>query len=317
MYKESVKMKVLIFSHISDIDGMGGVILAKLAYQNVDYVLTETFDLQHKIDEYMASGKIYDYDLVYVTDVWLEEPTLSKVANNSKLKDKFLLFDHHESAIDEGFDKYPFTTIRIKDELGLCSGTSLFYEYLIKENILKESKGISRFVELTRRYDTWEWKNIYNDEMAHELTLLFYVLGCDGYINLIYNKIKENNLEFEFNEIENTLINNKKKQILEKVSNYKDKIFVKEINGLKAGIVFIDYEYRNDLVEYLRNFDLSIDIIMMVAMDKGTISYRSISGVAVRSIAESFGGKGHDYAAASPISKEVQEKIINILTTKD
>ena len=295
---------------------MGGVILAKLAYQNVDYVLTETFDLQKNINRYIDSGKIYDYDLIYVTDIWLEEPTLSKVANDEKLKDKFFLFDHHESALDEGFDKYPFTTIKIKNDLGLCSGTSLFYEYLVKENILKEINSVSRFVELTREYDTWEWKNIYNDEMAHELTLLFYVLGSDGYINLIYNKLKENSNEFKFNDIETILINNKKKQILEKVSNYKEKIFYKNISGLKTGIVFIDYEYRNDLVEYLREFDLDIDFLMMVAMDKGTISYRSISGVKVRPIAETFGGKGHDYAASSPINNDILESIVDILTTK-
>ena len=35
-------MKVLIFSHKNDIDGMGNVILAKLAFQEVDYKLCGT-----------------------------------------------------------------------------------------------------------------------------------------------------------------------------------------------------------------------------------------------------------------------------------
>ena len=38
-------MKTLIFSHVSDIDGIGGVVLAKLAFSDVDYVLCETFNL--------------------------------------------------------------------------------------------------------------------------------------------------------------------------------------------------------------------------------------------------------------------------------
>ena len=38
-------MKVLLFTHKNDIDGMGNAILSKLAFNNVDYILCETFDL--------------------------------------------------------------------------------------------------------------------------------------------------------------------------------------------------------------------------------------------------------------------------------
>ena len=121
-------MKVLIFTHKSDIDGMGGAILAKLAFQDVKYVLCETFNLQGEIKKYYESGEIYNFDRIFVTDLWLEEPTLSAVAHDEKLKDKFYVFDHHKSALEGNFNKYPFTTIRISDDKGLCSGTSLFYE---------------------------------------------------------------------------------------------------------------------------------------------------------------------------------------------
>lgn len=40
-------MKVLLFTHKSDIDGMGNVVLAKLSFSEVDYVLCETFNLQN------------------------------------------------------------------------------------------------------------------------------------------------------------------------------------------------------------------------------------------------------------------------------
>ncbi len=82
-------MKVLVFTHKSDIDGMGGAVLAKLTFKNVDYVLCETFELQNEIQKFYDNKKIYDYDMVYVTDLWLEEPMLSKVANDEKLKVNF------------------------------------------------------------------------------------------------------------------------------------------------------------------------------------------------------------------------------------
>lgn len=124
-------MKVLLFTHKSDIGGMGGSVLAKIAFSDVHYVLTETFNLQQEIARFYDDGSIYDYDRIFVTDLWLEDPMLSKVANDERLKDKFFVFDHHKSALEGNFNSYSFTTIRVSDEQGLCSGTSLFYQYLI------------------------------------------------------------------------------------------------------------------------------------------------------------------------------------------
>ena len=94
-----------------------------------------------------------------------------------------------------------------------------------------------------------------------------------------------------------------------------NKIYYKEILGYKAGIIFIDYEYRNDIAEYIRENKIDIDFVMLIALDYGTISYRKIKeGMNVRKIAEKFGGKGHDGAASSPISSESIGNILNILT---
>lgn len=312
-------MKVLLFTHKSDIDGMGNVVLAKLAFENVNYILCETFNLQKEISKFYDNGTIYNYDMIFVTDLWLEEPMLSTVANDKKLKNKFLVFDHHKSALEKNLNKYSFTTIRISDEKGLCSGTSLFYEYLISSNLIdSNNKAIQDFSELTRQYDTWEWKTKYSNEMPHELTLLFDSVGCDGYIKLMHQKLTQKNIsKFKFSELEMMLIKNKANQVQEKLSNYAKKIYYQEILGLKAGIVFIDYEYRNDLAEYFRQKNFDMDFAMLIALDYGTISYCNIKdNVNVRLIAESMGGKGHDKAASSPINEEQKKEILKILTTK-
>lgn len=311
-------MKVLLFTHKSDIDGMGNAVLAKLAFEDVDYVLCETFNLQNEIAKFYEDGTIYNYDMIFVTDLWLEEPMLTKVAEDKQLAGKFFVFDHHKSALEGNFNKYPFTTIRVSDELGLCCGTSLFYEYLVSKNLLDPKNPVIKdFQELTRRYDTWEWKTKYDDETPHELTLLFNSVGCEGYIELMYQKLSNQKdiSEFCFSELENMLIKNKKDQIQEQLTNYAKKIYYKTILGLKAGIIFIDYEYRGELTEYLRQNGFDMDFVMLIALDYGTISYRNIrSDVNVRLIAEAFGGKGHDKAAASPISEKQKQLIIKILT---
>lgn len=310
-------MKILLFTHKSDIDGMGSAVLAKLAFDEVDYVLCEAFNLQDEVAKSYDNGDIYNYDKIFVTDLWLEEPMLSRVATDEQLKGKFFVFDHHKSALKEDFDKYPFTTIKISNQQGLCSGTSLFYEYLVNSGFINRSiRRIKDFSELTRKYDTWEWKTKYNDEMPHELTLLFNCVGCDCYIELMFEKLS-NPLDgnFQFSELEKMLITNKVNQVQKKVSNYAKEVHYLKLLGLKAGIVFIDYEYRNDLVEYFRQHNFDIDFVMLIALDHGTISYRSVKpNVSVRLIAEAMGGKGHDEAAGSPISIQQKNELIKILT---
>ena len=102
----------------------------------------------------------------------------------------------------------------------MCCGTSLFYEYLTNNNILTKSNIIDEFVELTRQHDTWEWRNIYNNEKSRELAVLFDSLGYDGYITLTTEKLRQQNPSFEFTPLEQTLIKNRKKQIEEKCKDF-------------------------------------------------------------------------------------------------
>ena len=77
-------MKVLLFTHKNDIDGMGNAVLANLAFDEVNYVLCGTFDLTEKVSKFLEDGTIYDYDKIFVTDLCLEDPVLSKIANDKK-----------------------------------------------------------------------------------------------------------------------------------------------------------------------------------------------------------------------------------------
>ena len=307
-------MKVLLFTHKNDIDGMGNAILAQLAFKEVDYELCGTFDLTSSVESYFEGDKIYQYDRIYVTDLCLEDPVLSKVAMDSKLEGKVLVFDHHKTFTDPKYTSHKFVTVKIEDEKGLCCGTSLFYKHLVSEGLIdKDNKCISEFVELTRQHDTWEWRNIYNNEKSRELSILFDALGYDGYISLMTEKLKDEEV-FEFSSMERILIDNRKKQISLKCEYYKDKIIYEDILGMKAGIVFITYEYRNELAEYFRENKFDMDFTMMIALDPGVVAYRSVrEGKAVRPVAELFGGKGHDKAATNPITDEMISKILDVL----
>ena len=309
-------MKILLFTHKNDIDGMGNVILSKLAFNNVDYILCGTFNLQQKVNEFITTKRIYEYENIFITDLCLNEELLSLINKDEKLEGKIQIIDHHKTYDNEKYTRYPFVKVKIKNDKGLCCGTSLFYEYLIENNFLTENNIINEFVELTRLHDTWEWKNIYNNEKARDLAILFDSLGHEGYINFIYEKLNTEK-EFNFNNIETILINNKKLVINDAIEGYLKNIYYREILGMKAGIIFINYEFRNEIAEYLRENKYDIDFVMMISLDRGVVSYRSTKeNVSVRKVAEYFNGKGHDAAATNPITLESKEKIIEILAKK-
>ena len=309
-------MKVLLFTHKNDIDGMGNAILAQLAFQEVDYVLCGTFDLTESVEKYFKDGSIYEYDKVYVTDLCLEDPVLSKIASDELLQGKVQVYDHHKTFTAPKYTNHSFVTVEIGDEKGLYCGTSLFYKHLLESGLIDPNrKDIQEFVELTRQHDTWEWKNIYNNEKSRELSILFDALGYDGYITLMTEKLKQQNPSFCFSPMEQTLIDNRKNQITQKCEYYSDKVIYKDILGLKAGIVFITYEYRNELADYFKENNFDMDFTMMIALDPGVVAYRSVKdGVNVREVAEHFGGKGHDKAGSNPITEKMQTEILKVLT---
>lgn len=310
-------MKILLFTHKNDIDGIGNVILSKLAFEKVDYVLCGTFDLKKKVMDYISNKKIYDYSKIFITDLCLDEDVLSIINKDENLKHKIQILDHHKTYASEKYTSYSFVKVQLKNDRGLCCGTSLFYEYLLDNNYLMKTEIISEFVELTRQHDTWEWKNIYNNEKARELAILFDALGIEGYITFMCEKLVKEK-EFVFNNIESVLINNKKLQINDAIEEYLKNIHCREILGLKAGIIFINYEFRNEIAEYLRENKYDIDFVMMLSLDKGVVSYRSVKpNVSVRKVAEYFNGKGHEVAATNPITSLHKEQIIDVLTKKD
>ena len=226
------------------------------------------------------------------------------------------VYDHHKTFTAPKYTNQSFVTVEIGDEKGLYCGTSLFYKHLLESGLIDPNrKDIQEFVELTRQHDTWEWKNIYNNEKSRELSILFDALGYDGYITLMTEKLKQQNPSFCFSPMEQTLIDNRKNQITQKCEYYSDKVIYKDILGLKAGIVFITYEYRNELADYFKENNFDMDFTMMIALDPGVVAYRSVKdGVNVREVAEHFGGKGHDKAGSNPITEKMQTEILKVLT---
>ena len=303
-------MKRLLFTHVADIDGMGGAILSKLAFDNIDIIYCKNpSDLNNKIIENYENDNLYNYDLIYISDLSPSRELLEKLFSDDKLSKKIYLFDHHETAYDAGLNDFDNCTVRVKDDRGISCATQIYYEFLINNNYLKQTNLLDQFVELVRLEDTYEYKK-YNRNDAHDLAILFNAIGKDEYIDRMINKIN-NNDNFFFDNYELEMINNKKEMTIKEVESFLKYLKVLTIEEFKVGICFIKYEYRNEVCEYLINHNSDLDCIAMFAFENNQISLRSIKdNSSARIIAEKFGGGGHDKAAAIGLSDEIKDKIV-------
>ena len=308
-------MKRLLFTHGADIDGMGNAILAKLAFENIDIIYARNVsDLETKFLNEYNSGNLYNYDIVYITDLSLKKEIADKVYNDDKLKDKLYIFDHHETALASGLNEYNNTNVHVELNGIKTCGTELYYNYLKDNGYLEDSTAISEFVEKVRREDNWEWEK-YNDIFAHDLAILFNAIGINRFVDSMVALLKEEKDSFELNENLSNEVNNKKEKI--KLAIESSKRFVRKelIDGIKTLIVFITYEYRNDVADYFKkNNDIDYDVVAMIALDNDQISIRSLkSNNYARILAEKYGGGGHDTAAAIPLDYNNKSKIVDTL----
>ena len=308
-------MKRLLFTHGADIDGMGSAILARLAFVDIDIIYARNVsDLEVKFINEYESGRLYEYDIVYITDLSLKMDIADKVYSDEKLKDKLYLFDHHETALSSGLNKYKNVNVHVELNGVKTCGTELFYLYLKENEYLNDTIAISEFVEKVRREDNWEWEN-YDDIVAHDLAILFNAIGIERFVASMVELLKEEKDAFKLND---TLINeveNKKEKIKMAIESSKRFVRKEIIDGIKTLIVFITYEYRNDVADYFKkNNDIDFDVVAMIALDNDQISIRSLkSNNYARILAEKYGGGGHDTAAAIPLDYNNKSKIVDTL----
>ena len=142
--------KVLILSHANDPDGLLSVILAQLAFAEVDYFLTN--DPQTDITDYLQKNDIDKYEYVFMTDIYPGKPVLEALPN-------IYWFDHKQNSIDKiAKHKLDLSNawVTVSYNKRPTSGSELFYMWL-KKNGLLDSEADS-FVELVRQNDTWDYK---------------------------------------------------------------------------------------------------------------------------------------------------------------
>lgn len=297
--------KVKLFSHI-DLDGYGcNVIIKSLIGINSDCENLNYDKINERVKEYFVNKEYQQYIITYITDISVNDEVAKIIDNIYKEEDiRIVLFDHHPTALN--LNKYTWATVDIERDGEKTSGTRMLYDdckeaidCLVELNYISED-SLFDFVENVRKYDTWLWKEKYNDIKPKQLNDLFYLLGTERFVEKILNNLKFSLTNMDEFINENKLLLELQQEKIDKYVESKNKELIsKNIIGYKAGIVFAE-QFQSELGNRLSEMNPQYDLIIMIG--NKTISYRTVKdNVNCSEIAKLFGGGGHPKASGSQI----------------
>jgi|GEM_PF-6739914 len=264
-YRTTQRHDYILFTDGTDTDGVGCAILAKLAFGDDIKIIYPRYPIRPGIRNFLANHKHEWYPNTYfITDLW---------PGNDIASEKVKIFDHHGHTGSDPHD---------------CA-TSLFYNYLVGDNKLQPTKAINNFVELTRLFDTFEWRNTNND-MPYRLHLLFKAWGRERYIKVFFKKLRDNLKLFlpedlAMADVQQEIITNTCKEIT-------DASKIVTIDGRKVVLAECPSIYKNELRDYLFYGTPSADALIILITDTPLVLYRSLkSDHDISTISQRFGGR--------------------------
>lgn len=315
---EVENIKVKLFTH-NDLDGVGNAILAQLAFgkENVDVNYCDYKQINSVVAEFVAKGGYSDYDMVYITDISVDADVAEMI--NKFAPNRFLLLDHHKTALHLNVNKW--ATVKVSSEVGIEAGTHLFYKHLLNLGYFQTAPyrdALQVFVEKVRRYDSWEWVNVYNDKNAGSLNQLLYLIGIkdfvnhyvDQFLNRSWFSVSEGEWLQMFTETHATIIklDNKKKSAY--IRRKEKQMFSIKVGKYTAGVVFAE-QYISELGNELAKSYPALDYIAMIDMGSMKVSLRGIHDHIDlgRDVASNYGGGGHAKASGMNFNHKIVEVV--------
>ena len=297
---------IKLFTH-TDLDGVSCEILGKIAFgEDIDVVRCNYGDIDAKVEEFINGAE--EYDKLFITDISVNKEIADKLLSVS---DKVILLDHHKTAL--WLNEYPYALVQVEDEsVGKMCGAYLFYEYLKKNHKeFDDTPALKLFIDYVRMYDTWEWKEKYDNIIPKRLNDLMYMDGPNEFIDKMVYRL-ENNLfilddtDLMKLQIEQTYINSYIAQKNETLM-VNDDLFP----GYTVGITFAD-KYISELGNKLCELHPELDFVVLINMSTLTVSYRTVKdNLDLSDIAKGFGGGGHPKASGSRFDASIVNDMLN------
>lgn len=302
-----------IFTH-NDLDGVSCGILARIAFGDGVEVRYNSVDgLNREVERYLERKKNQNpkrrkSDFLLITDLSVSDANAQRLTEYAKTGAKVKLLDHHKSAVD--LNRFPWATVTVAYEDGrLASATSLLYDYLIQQGLLRPTGPLSDYVELVRLYDTWEWEAAGNTR-AKQLNDLFFLWSVDEFEEKMVDRLQSGGA-FDFTEFESRLLEIEQEKIERYVRRKKRELLQTFIGESCVGIVHAE-SYHSELSSELGRENPHLDYIAILNMGGRKLSLRTIHDQTdVSEIAARFGGGGHAKASGCPLTQEAYEQFVD------
>lgn len=297
---------IKLFTH-TDLDGVSCEILGKIAFgEDIDVVRCGYGNIDDKVEEFINSDE--EYDKLFITDISVKKE-LADALNN--VSDKVILLDHHKTAL--WLNEYSYALVQVEDEsIGKMCGAYLFYEYLKKNHKeFDDTPALKLFIDYVRMYDTWEWKEKYDNIIPKRLNDLMYIDGPNEFIDKMIYRLGNNlfildDTDLMKLQIEQTYINSYIAQKNETLM-VNDDLFPGHI----VGITFAD-KYISELGNKLCELHPELDFVVLINMSTLTVSYRTVKdNLDLSDIAKRFGGGGHPKASGSRFDASIINDMLN------
>lgn len=323
-YEESPRVR--LFTH-TDLDGVGCAIVARVAFDDVETTYHNYDKIDEAVTNFITSGDYLAYTHVFITDISLKKEVADLIEEvyEEGTNTMFKLLDHHATASWMN-DHYDWAFVNPHGMTGKNSGTNMLYDYLKMTDTLPVGKSFSDplevFVEKVRRYDTWEWKEIYDDTEASSLNDLFWLYGINNFVERFVKRFKHMEIGivsegswvgmFDKQDIAILGVDYDKKVAY---INKKDKQMISgKLLGKKAGFVFAE-QYISELGNELSTRHEELDFIVIMDLGAKRVSYRTVKEDIDlgKDVAKVFGGGGHSKASGSQIDLEITKLMIPLV----
>ncbi|MGG0391272.1 oligoribonuclease [Priestia megaterium] len=294
-----------LLSH-TDLDGVGCGVLAKLAFgDRIKIRYNSIASLNREVEWFLENEERNTH--LFITDLSVNEENEKRLEEFYQTGGKVQLLDHHKTALH--FNEYEWGHVVVEDNEGnLASGTSLFYEYLIENELIQTSNAVDEFVELVRQYDTWEWEKNNNQE-AHRLNALFFLISIDEFEEKMVNRL-QNSDHFFFDEFEQKILDMEEDKVERYIRRKRRELVQTSIGDYLVGIVYAE-SYHSELGNELGKEYPHLDYIAMLNMGGKRISLRTIHDhVDVSEVAGHYGGGGHAKAAGCSLTNEAYNQFV-------
>ena len=312
-------INIILITH-TDLDGVFCAALANLAYPDPNYRKTIYYcgydNVNEKVKDVIDElDKLSGLTMVFITDISVNEKTAELIDSANKQKVfgenvvSFWMFDHHGNEQTLALNKYCWAKVEtnMPNSEKKTSGTRMFFDALKDAELQLELTDerlvkLEQYVELVRKYDTWEWAAA-NDEVPNKFNTLFKLYPRKLFVEFfgIPSRYDSKVLFEPTEELIISLDEEKKKSYIN--SKLKE-VCMLTISGKCAGVVMAE-QYINDVAHAITEKFLQCDLSVVVTSK--TLSFRTDrDDVNVALIAQEFGGNGHPKAAGAQISEDVR-----------